>query len=134
MFSFLFQSSEDSYGSAVVGDVTYDFVQMHMHTLSEHTADEEYSAVELHFVHHNANLDKYAVIGLMCDVSDSGANAKFFETLQSTAESAQSVDFSSLLSTVDTQKYCFFFFCFFFQRVILLYFVKIHIFNVGNYF
>ena len=82
---------------------------MHMHTLSEHTTHDGHSAVELHFVHHNANLGKFAVIGLMCDVSDSGANAKFIETLQFTAESAKSVDFSSLLSTVDTQKYCFFF-------------------------
>ena len=104
MFFFLFQSSEDSYGSAVVHDVTYDFVQMHMHTLSEHTTDGEYSAVELHFVHYNANLDKYAVIGLMCEESDSSQNAQFFQTLQFAAKTAQSVDYSSLLSTVDTQK------------------------------
>ena len=104
MFFFFCKNSEASKGSSVVHGITYDLLQMHIHTLSEHTSKGEYADVELHFVHHNEELNSYAVIGVMCYAGDSGENDAFFSNLQSAASGAVNMDWSDLLANVDTTK------------------------------
>ena len=75
-----------------------------MHTQSEHSVDGEHSAIEIHFVHQNAETQKYAVIGLLFDVVETGPNVKFFQTLQFAADGAQVLNYETLLATVDTTR------------------------------
>lgn len=47
-----------------VGNKTYELLQLHFHSLSEHTIEGESSEMEVHFVH-QSNDGEYAVVGAM---------------------------------------------------------------------
>lgn len=54
--------------SLVYNGSTYDFLQMHFHSPSEHSIGGGYYAGEAHLVHRNENME-YLVLGLMLQVS-----------------------------------------------------------------
>lgn len=49
---------------------TFEALQFHIHTNSEHTINGESFAAELHIVHKQTNADRYAVVGMMIDVNN----------------------------------------------------------------
>lgn len=49
-----------------LNEKTYELVQFHFHTPSEHTVENKSSAMELHFVHQN-EAGKLAVVGVLID-------------------------------------------------------------------
>jgi len=58
------QANYDVGSTMVVNGLTYDLLQFHFHTPSEHTIDGEAFPLEVHFVHRNAE-GGLAVIGVM---------------------------------------------------------------------
>jgi len=101
---FLFKSSNESYGTAKIHGEDFNLLQVHIHTQSEHEVEGVHSALEIHYVHQNPETNQYGVIGIMCDVGENGPNTKFFQTLEFAVDSAQSVNFATLLATLDTTK------------------------------
>lgn len=53
----------------MIGDVTYQLLQFHAHTPSEHTIDGQFFPMEVHFVHQNAS-GQLAVVGVMVQEGD----------------------------------------------------------------
>lgn len=59
--------------------VTYDLLQFHFHTLSEHTIDGERGAMELHAVFRNDASGDLAVIGMLYDVGEENEFLALFD-------------------------------------------------------
>ncbi len=53
--------------SITINGVTYDLVQFHFHSTSEHLIDGNSYALEMHMVHQNAANGDYAVVALLFD-------------------------------------------------------------------
>jgi carbonic anhydrase len=58
--------------------VTYSFVEFHFHSLSEHTVQGQYGALELHVVFVDPSLQKLAVIGV---IFKAGKSNPFLQTM-----------------------------------------------------
>lgn len=56
---------------------TYEALQFHVHTSSEHTIDGSFFGAELHVVHKDPNEDRYAVVGFVIDPSAPEDDALF---------------------------------------------------------
>lgn len=71
-------------GSAIIyNGITYDLLQFHFHSPSEHTIDGIPAPLEIHFVHQDSNSGALAVVGIMLTEgeSDSEAYAAVFDHL-----------------------------------------------------
>ena len=71
----------DSY--IVYNEITYDLLQFHFHSPSEHTINGEAAAMEIHFVHQDPNSGTLAVVGIMLTEGqdDNEAYAAIFDFL-----------------------------------------------------
>ncbi|MCY3915869.1 MAG: carbonic anhydrase family protein, partial [Chloroflexi bacterium] len=59
-------------GSAIVyNGITYNLLQFHFHSPSEHTIDGMPAPLEIHFVHQDPNYGNLAVVGIMLTEGDS---------------------------------------------------------------
>ncbi|MCY3865889.1 MAG: carbonic anhydrase family protein [Chloroflexi bacterium] len=59
-------------GSAIVyNGITYELLQFHFHSPSEHTIDGMPAPLEIHFVHQDPNSGNLAVVGIMLTEGDS---------------------------------------------------------------
>lgn len=72
------QFNFDSGSSIVVNGETYDLLQFHSHTHSEHTVNGVAAPMEIHFVHKNATTGKLAVIGVLIEEGAENAVLKNF--------------------------------------------------------
>ncbi len=61
------QFNFDAGSSIVVDGLTYDLLQFHTHTHSEHEINGHTTPMEMHFVHKNAATGKLAVIGVLVE-------------------------------------------------------------------
>jgi carbonic anhydrase len=59
-------------------DGTYEALQFHIHTSSEHTIDGAFFGAELHVVHKQTDADRYAVYGMMIEATND-KNHEVFE-------------------------------------------------------
>ena len=59
---------------------TYAAVQFHIHTSLERTIDGKFFGAELHVVHKQTDGDRYAVVGMMIEATNS-KNHEVFESL-----------------------------------------------------
>ena len=58
-------------GSAIVyNGITYDLLQFHFHSPSEHTIDGRAAPLEIHFVHQDPNSGNLAVVGVLLTEGD----------------------------------------------------------------
>ena len=58
-------------GSYIVyNGITYDLLQFHFHSPSEHTINGEAAAMEIHFVHKDPNSGMLAVVGILLEQGD----------------------------------------------------------------
>jgi carbonic anhydrase len=60
---------------------SYQALQFHIHTSSEHTINNEFFGAELHIVHQEVDGDRYAVVGMMIDPTADEPNADFANLL-----------------------------------------------------
>ncbi len=93
------QFNFDAGSSIVVNGETYDLLQFHSHTHSEHTVNGISAPMEIHFVHKNATTGKLAVIGVFITEGSENIILKNFvdhlpATKDATYENAQT--FSAL--------------------------------------
>jgi carbonic anhydrase len=56
---------------------TYEAIQFHIHTSSEHTIDDALFAAEFHVVHKGIGLDRFAVVGMMMEVGTQEDHPEF---------------------------------------------------------
>ena len=87
------QFNFDGGSSIVVNGETYDLLQFHTHTHSEHEVNGAHAPMEMHFVHKNASTGKLAVIGVLVEEGAENAVLEHIahdlpETKDATHESA----------------------------------------------
>ena len=72
-------------------DGTYEALQFHIHTSSEHTIDDKFYNAELHIVHQGMDdqSDRYAVVGMMIDGSAQEDNPMFADFLEGWTDASQ---------------------------------------------
>lgn len=58
--------SVDSGSTVIIGNKSYDLLQFHFHTLSEHTINGEHFPIEVHFVNKYSDSD-FAAVGILFD-------------------------------------------------------------------
>jgi carbonic anhydrase len=76
--------------TATIGEETYDLLQFHFHTPSEHAIDGEYAEMEVHLVHAN-EAGEIAVIGSMIEVGDESYDiSKIWQNIPAMGESRRS--------------------------------------------
>ena len=63
-------------------DGTYEALQFHIHTSSEHTIDGEFFGAELHIVHALTDGSRYAVVGMMIEATNSENHGAFESLLE----------------------------------------------------
>lgn len=81
------QFNYDAGSSIVIGGETYDLLQFHTHTHSEHTLNGASAPMEIHFVHKNAATGKLAVIGVFVEEgAENPVLAKFVHHLPATTD------------------------------------------------
>jgi len=93
--------------------VTYELLQWHCHTGSEHTVDGYQYPGECHFVHYSDGTGQYAVIGVFLNDTASTPNAAFsklLDELPATADWKQqklniNFDWHDIISGVDLEYY-----------------------------
>ena len=86
--------------------ITFNLIQFHVHTGSEHTAAGVQSELELHMVHKGAGDSDYAVVGFMCNTGIASANMiTFLDSLEASMSTPTSVDVDLFLNEIDTTKY-----------------------------
>lgn len=94
------QFNYDAGSSITINGETYDLVQFHTHTLSEHTVNGASAPMEIHFVHKNAATGKLAVIGVFVHEGAENAILKnFVDHLPATKDATYddtAVNFSAL--------------------------------------
>ena len=61
------QVNVDAGSRIVYNGIAYDLLQFHFHLPSEHTIDGVAAAMEIHFVHQDANSGSLAVVGVMLE-------------------------------------------------------------------
>lgn len=76
-------------GHIIFKNQQYDFVEFHFHTPSEHHINNKDYPMEVHFVHYNADLDQFVVLGVL------------YEATQPSAELQKLID---ALPYIDTDK------------------------------
>ncbi len=88
----------EAYQSSVEFDgETYELLQVHAHTPSEHTIDGEPAAAEFHFVHTDADGD-LLVVGVLAVEGDANAQWQpFIESATGAADSETALNLSGLL-------------------------------------
>lgn len=72
------QFNFDAGSSIVVNGETYDLLQFHTHTHSEHEIGGTHAPMEMHFVHKNAATGKLAVIGVLVEEGAENAHLSHF--------------------------------------------------------
>ncbi len=72
------QFNFDAGSSIVVDGLTYDLLQFHTHTHSEHEVDGHTTPMEMHFVHKNTATGKLAVIGVLVEEGAENAILEHF--------------------------------------------------------
>lgn len=81
------QFTADSGSSIVLNGETYNLLQFHFHTHSEHTVGGTSYPMEAHFVHKNEATGKLVVIGVLFEEgSENGILAPFIDHLPETAD------------------------------------------------
>ena len=92
------QSNVDPGSLIVYNGISYDLLQFHFHSPSEHTIDGEAAAMEVHFVHQDPNSGMLAVVGILLRVSDQDneAYAAIFDHMPS--EAGEEMTMSEVLS------------------------------------
>lgn len=70
------QVNVDAGSSITYNGITYNLLQFHFHAPSEHQWNSEHAAMEVHFVHQDANSGNLAVVGVLLNIGDSD-NAGF---------------------------------------------------------
>jgi carbonic anhydrase len=72
-------------------DSTYEAIQFHIHSSSEHTMDGEYFGSELHIVHKEKDGDRLAVVGIFIDPGYAENNPEFAVAMDHWNETRHSV-------------------------------------------
>lgn len=97
------QVNVDEGSHIVYNEITYNLLQFHFHSPSEHTINGEAAAMEIHFVHQDPNSGALAVVGILLAGGDAenGAYAPIFDNLPSEigepAAAGEALDLESLL-------------------------------------
>lgn len=81
-------------GSHIVyNGITYELLQFHFHSPSEHTIDGEAAPMEIHFVHRDSNSGALAVVGVMLTEgeADNEAYASIFAAMPAEAGEPQAL-------------------------------------------
>ena len=74
------QVDVDPGSSIIYNGITYDLLQFHFHSPSEHTIDGEAAPMELHLVHKDRHSDALAVVGVLIEEAEA-ANAAYAPVL-----------------------------------------------------
>lgn len=83
--------TQDAGSSIVVNGETYNLLQFHFHTVSEHTIDGSHYPMEVHFVHKNEATGKLAVIGVLFEEgAENPLLANFIDHLPTATDSTYS--------------------------------------------
>ncbi|KAF3937504.1 Nectarin-2 [Dactylella cylindrospora] len=70
--------------TAILGGVEYELQRFHFHTPSEHRLDDEWFALEVHFVHQaKADPNHIAVVGIFIDINDENRSDPMMSRLAS---------------------------------------------------
>ncbi|MCY4073594.1 MAG: carbonic anhydrase family protein [Chloroflexi bacterium] len=79
------QVNVDEGSHIVYNEITYNLLQFHFHSPSEHTINGEAAAMEIHFVHQDPNSGALAVVGILLVGGDAenGAYAPVFDNMPS---------------------------------------------------
>ena len=97
------QVNVDEGSHIVYNEITYKLLQFHFHSPSEHTINGKSAAMEIHFVHADANSGALAVVGILLAAGDAenGAYAPIFDNMPSEvgepAALGESIDLEALL-------------------------------------
>lgn len=79
----------DVASSLMIGDITYDLLQFHLHAPGEHQIDGQPGAMELHLVHQAAN-GALAVVGQLITIGKANAAlAPYFDALEALGETVE---------------------------------------------
>ena len=81
-------------GSHIIyNGITYELLQFHFHSPSEHTIDGEAAPMEIHFVHRDPNSGALAVVGILLaeGVADNDAYAAVFDAIPAEAGEPQAL-------------------------------------------
>jgi carbonic anhydrase len=73
------QAGVEPGNTLVVGGETFELLQFHLHTPSEHSINGKQFAMETHYVHRN-DKGELAVVGVLHDIGPASAHLKEFET------------------------------------------------------
>lgn len=79
------QVNVDEGSSIVYNEISYNLLQFHFHSPSEHTIDGEAAPMEIHFVHQDPNSGALAVVGALLVAGDveNSAYAAIFDNMPS---------------------------------------------------
>ncbi|MCY4020822.1 MAG: carbonic anhydrase family protein [Chloroflexi bacterium] len=97
------QVNVDEGSYIIYNEITYKLLQFHFHSPSEHTINGKSAAMEIHFVHADANSGALAVVGILLAAgeAESEAYAAIFDNMPSeTGEPAalgEALDLAALL-------------------------------------
>ena len=85
------QVNVDGGSQIIYNEISYELLQFHFHSPSEHTIDGEAAAMEIHFVHQDGNSGNLAVVGVLLTEGDSDneAYAAVFDHLPAEAGQPQ---------------------------------------------
>lgn len=76
--------------TATIGEETYELLQLHFHTPSEHTINGEHAAMEIHLVHTNG-AGEMAIIGSMVEIGEASYEVnKIWQNIPALGESRRS--------------------------------------------
>ena len=101
------QVNVEAGSSILYNGISYDLLQFHFHSPSEHTINGEAAAMEVHFVHQDPNSGMLAVVGIMLRESDQDnvAYAAIFDHMPSQAgEEMAMSDVISLMALLPYQR------------------------------
>lgn len=99
------QANVTDAGGITLDGESYELLQFHAHTPSEHTEDGQRSDLELHLVHQN-DQGELAVVGVLMDEGESGALSEAWSQLPQEGETQQLESFDAArLLPEDTRGY-----------------------------
>lgn len=92
------QFNVDGDNKVILNGKEYHLLQFHYHALSEHTINDEYYPIEVHFVHKHADND-YAVLGVMfTEGAENELFKKYLDKFPSTKGNYESDELINLIS------------------------------------